>query len=519
MLAGCPASPSLSALPSLTPRGETRAVIVPVAAHPLVVDWSAADRAALQAAASRGLVVVRFDAGKVEPLFQCSAAGKYAYYATERKAQVETFKTEAELSVSLPLGAVGFAAALRATGNVSVAMNVVGTLEATTAGAARDELDGSCAGATHVVAALTVGAFEVSAGTLEKASASASGAVGGGSGHAQTRHEVLTRDGEPASCAQSTAADAAPPEGCGALLRIELSPLVEVARLASARACPPHSYWDGSDCVHVLVPVSVECPNGTVWAGASCVPRVDTTCPTAMHFEGGLGCVANASPPPTGGPMVHFAGGTFTMGDGARDSSPPHSATVGPFDLDTREVTAAEYRECVAKGKCPPPKLLSTEEYGLGANHNLTWVYPDRGDHPINHVSHDQARWYCEYVAKRLPSAAEWELAARGTAGRRYPWGSEAPSGRACMARIGPGTCPVGTPSGDRTPEGVLGLAGNVSEWTSTVSHSSQCDRFDDCPFVVKGGAYNDLEASQLRAARQRAFQTPFASFGFRCAR
>ncbi len=131
---------------------EPRARLVPSAAHSLVVDWPAADRAALQAAATRALVFVRYapDGGKIEPLFHCQAAGRYGYFPTERKAELESFRNERELALSLPLAAVGLSAKLRTTGSISVAMNVVGTFEATTPGAARDELTGECGDTTHV---------------------------------------------------------------------------------------------------------------------------------------------------------------------------------------------------------------------------------------------------------------------------------------------------------------------------------------------------------------------------------
>jgi len=151
--------------------------------------------------------------------------------------------------------------------------------------------------------------------------------------------------------------------------------------------------------------------------------------------------------------------GTFEMGDADPSTpyaQPPHRVTLTrAFCLDLTEVTVAAFRACVGHG-CTEP--------GTAEDCNsLT----SRESHPINCVNWHQARAYCHFVGGELPTEAQWEFAARGTDGRRYPWGNEEPAAQLCSDRNGtPGrsTCPVASfPS---TLHGLFDMEGNVQEWT-----------------------------------------------------
>jgi len=92
----------------------------------------------------------------------------------------------------------------------------------------------------------------------------------------------------------------------------------------------------------------------------------------------------------------------------------------------------------------------------------------DRDRHPMNCVSVPEAEEYCRARGGRLPLAAEWEWAARGAGARtRYPWGNADVGGQLCWGRPQPrrGTCPIGNHPADTSPQGILDLAGNVTEW------------------------------------------------------
>jgi serine/threonine protein kinase/formylglycine-generating enzyme required for sulfatase activity len=139
--------------------------------------------------------------------------------------------------------------------------------------------------------------------------------------------------------------------------------------------------------------------------------------------------------------------------------APPHQVDLPAFYIDQLEVTNADYLKfCEAAGRPPP-----------GPNRTITSDYLKHPALPVTGVTWADAAAYCEWAGKRLPAEAEWEKAARGTDGRRFPWGDEPDTERARWEENTPDRMPraVGNQTGDRSPYGVLDLSGNLPEWVA----------------------------------------------------
>ena len=132
--------------------------------------------------------------------------------------------------------------------------------------------------------------------------------------------------------------------------------------------------------------------------------------------------------------------------------------TISPFYIDITEVTNAAYTQCVDAGGCTAPS--NTEFY----------ADPAYSQHPVVYVNWQQAVDYCTWSAKRLPTEAEWEKAARWDPSTQtsyvWPWGNdwEPQRGNTASAELG-GLSAVQAFPRDLSPWGVLDMAGNVSEW------------------------------------------------------
>lgn len=213
--------------------------------------------------------------------------------------------------------------------------------------------------------------------------------------------------------------------------------------------------------------------------------------------------------------MLEIDGGGFKMGatDGAYDEKPVHEVTTAGVLFDSTLVTAAQYQACVKAGLCTP----------AGNNDPLcNGAAPDRANHPINCVNFAQAKAYCAAVGKRLPNEEEWEMAAKGPAARKYPWGEAVPkSSLLCWGRKNEGTCPVGAFASGATPQGLLDMAGNVWQWTSTPYCSYTNQGCNEERRVTRGGSFATVDPLNVRTTTRMGQEqaSAGASLGFRCAR
>jgi len=213
--------------------------------------------------------------------------------------------------------------------------------------------------------------------------------------------------------------------------------------------------------------------------------------------------------------MALIPGGTYTLSDTKA------LAVVADACLDGTEVTVSSYETCMSAGKCGEPLNYKPLE---GHDQLCNWKKPARAHHPINCVDWNQATAYCAFVGKRLPTEEEWEWAARGgVKGWNYPWGDDAPGPRACWAGEGnalgkasrTSTCTIGSFAIGANPQGVVDLAGNVFEWTSSKLDASSKT------YVTRGGSWYDLEAKRLTVGLRddRMPMSKVSTIGFRCAR
>ena len=239
-----------------------------------------------------------------------------------------------------------------------------------------------------------------------------------------------------------------------------------------------------------------------------------------------------------GGGWVRIAGGAFVMGtdNGPGDERPAHTVTVKPFLIDRLPVTNAQFAAFLdARGVVDAQgRRYFDWDDGDARIHERDGRFtadPGQEDHPVVEPSWRGALAYCRWRGARLPSEAEWERTARGTSGRTYPWG-EVPPDRS-RAQFGAGwveTAPVTAHPAGATPEGVLDLAGNVHEWTSSLympyPYRAEDGREDaEAPGerVTRGGAA-DTGAETLAATWRgegvsRGPRAGHHNIGFRCAR
>lgn len=198
--------------------------------------------------------------------------------------------------------------------------------------------------------------------------------------------------------------------------------------------------------------------------------------------------------------MNFVRGGNVTLGEGNQEVF----QEVAPYFFDVYPVTNAQYLDFIKATGYPVPMYWSGEMYPIGkANHPVVWV------------TCEDAIAYASWSNKRLPTEAEWELAARGTQGLRFPWGNNYESRKCNCAETGIGdTTPVGQYETGRSPHHCYDMAGNVWEWTDSLYEANKVYR------VLKGGSWFTME--DFTVSTYRYFDFPTARngrYGFRCAK
>jgi formylglycine-generating enzyme required for sulfatase activity len=235
--------------------------------------------------------------------------------------------------------------------------------------------------------------------------------------------------------------------------------------------------------------------------------------------------------PVDGMEQVYVPSGQFIMGSTDQDQEaeiqekPQHTVYLSGFWIDKTDVTQGMYKRCIASGTCPDIV------HDLEQNPNFSRAEFD--NHPVIYVTWDQAKAYCERVGRRLPTEAEWEKAARGTDGRLYPWGNDAPNGNlALYGNALTTTRAVGSYPAGASPYGALDMVGNVRQWVNDVYNEQYYgDEFasnnpkgpelspENDSRVLRGASFKDSDHYLHVAMRFKHVPwSPGENRGFRCA-
>jgi sulfatase modifying factor 1 len=247
------------------------------------------------------------------------------------------------------------------------------------------------------------------------------------------------------------------------------------------------------------------------------------------------------------------------------DETPQHTVEVGPFAIDRFPVTNEQFwRFAESTGY---KTLAERREWSLVFDEQYwreipgaSWRHPagpgsdldGRDDHPVVQIAWEDAAAFATWAGKRLPTEAEWELAARGPSFRRWPWGDEWQARNAVCAErksahpindlndwrawweefvsteSSPGTEPVGSCGPEAmSPYGIADAAGNVREWTGSVYELYDPEREYDDLYMHVAGVYRSMRGGgwmdfryQVRCCERIATDPTYATFavGFRCA-
>ena len=298
-----------------------------------------------------------------------------------------------------------------------------------------------------------------------------------------------------------------------------------------------------------------------VVSAACTAQRLDPGAPTELRMDPAAAPMSAAAQ----NGMILIPAGTYPIGSdtGGESARPAHTVALAAFQMDRTEVTNDQFAEYLnalefeivqdfavtraSRDDFAEGQWVQFLEEGHGAGRypiigldddeariegrDLRFVAAEGyGDHPAAEVTWRGARDYCLWRGARLPTEAEWEAAARGLAGRTYPWGDAEPTAELVYAGFDSGvTAPVGSRPDGATPEGILDLSGSLAEWTSSLFYAypytdadGRENLRDPGERVTRGGDYRfdtepDEQTGYFRDGFSRAPERGHRQIGFRC--
>jgi formylglycine-generating enzyme required for sulfatase activity len=227
-----------------------------------------------------------------------------------------------------------------------------------------------------------------------------------------------------------------------------------------------------------------------------------------------------AQPTVTPGEMVLIPAGEFILGsseDKTNAAYPEQKVKLPAYWIDKYEVTNYEFLDFAVK----------TGYAGEGAKEGKDWrqfFTPDKAKYPVVYITWKDADTYCKSVGKRLPTEEEWEKAARGTDGRRYPWGEKWDAARSNSYEAGLRNPTTVGQFDDVSPYGVHDTLGNVQEWTNSwydaYKGSTKKDQYYGKRYRVVRGASARIYGARAHLWDRSAYlPNSLYDFGCRCAK
>lgn len=226
----------------------------------------------------------------------------------------------------------------------------------------------------------------------------------------------------------------------------------------------------------------------------------------------------HGNPQPKNDLMVRVEGGNFLMGrhDGEENERPQHKVTVKSFYIDTYEVTREDYKKFIDATNHRAPAGWANSSYQSGT-----------GRRPVTGIDWYDAAAYAKWAGKRLPTEEEWELAAKGLDGRKYPWGNDWNPAYANAENASQGLTDVDKFKG-ATQSGAIGMIGNAWEWTATKLVAYPGGRIPPQELgdgtvdlrVIRGGSWQSDRSSATTTYRwgwQASGGKDYSNTGFRC--